>query len=81
MSKMIHRHLNVPEGEWSVAVIESIWERGADRDVIALLRTLRKEPFGAAAQAVEKTLPHSKVYGYPTLFRVALERWRARKDN
>lgn len=81
MSRMIHRHLNILEGEWSVAVIESIWERGADRDVIALLRTLRKEPFGAAAQAVQKALPHSKVYGYPTLFRIALERWRARKDN
>jgi hypothetical protein len=81
MSKMIHRHLNVSEGEWSVAVIESIWERGADRDVIALLRTLRKEPFGAAAQAVEKTLAHSKVYGYPRLFGIALERWRARKDS
>jgi hypothetical protein len=78
---MTHRHLDTREGDWSVAVVESLWERGADRDVIALLRILRKEPFGAAAQAVQKALPHSKVYGYTALFRIALERWRARKDN
>jgi hypothetical protein len=78
---MIHRHLDTREGDWSVAVVESLWERGADRDVIALLRILRKEPFGAAAQAVQKALPHSKVYGYPALFRIALERWRARRNN
>jgi hypothetical protein len=78
---MIHRHLDTREGDWSVAVVESLWERGMDRDIVELLRILRGDPFGAAAQAVEKALPHSKVYGYPRLFRIALERWRARKNN
>ena len=77
----MHRHLNVTYGEWSIAVIESLWERGTDRDIVGLLQILREDPFGAAAQAVEKALPHSRVYGYPRLFRIALERWRARKDS
>jgi hypothetical protein len=81
MSKMIHRHLDTREGEWSVAVVESIWERGMDSDIVGLLQIVRGAPFGAAAQAVEKALPHSKVYGYPRLFRIALERWRARKES
>jgi hypothetical protein len=62
MRKMMHRHLNVTYGEWSIAVIESLWERGTDRDIVGLLQILREDPFGAAAQAVEKALPHSKVY-------------------
>ncbi len=77
---MIHRHLDTREGDWSVAVVESLWERGMDRDIVELLKILRGAPFGAAAQAVEKALLHSKVYGYPRLFGIALERWRAKKN-
>jgi len=80
MSRMIHRHLDTRQGDWSVAVVESMWERGTDRNIVELLQILRGDPFGAAAQAVEKALPHSKVYGYPRLFGIALERWRARKN-
>jgi len=44
---MEHRHIDVKPGQWGVAVIHSIWERGTDEDIKALLRevkTTRKPP-------------------------------------
>ena len=32
---MEHRHLDISPGEWGVAVVESIWERGSDPDILA----------------------------------------------
>jgi len=77
---MIHRHLNISENDWSVTAVESILERGSDRDILDLLKTVRKDPFGPAAEAVLKAMPHMHVYGYPALFRTAITSWRAEKD-
>ncbi len=73
---MDHRHLNVPDGHWSVAVVDSVLERGGAADVTALLRELRRDPFGAAARAAEEAAAHSEVYGYPNLILACLEEWR-----
>jgi hypothetical protein len=77
---MLHRHLDAPKNEWSVAAVESILERGPDRDVIALLRVVREDPYGLAAEAVLRTIPHMHVYGYPKMFKIAIEGWRSERD-
>lgn len=70
---MKHRHLNSQPDRWGVAVIESIWERGSDKEILKLLRECKRDPFGPAANAVRKTIPHSKVYGYPKMFKLFLQ--------
>lgn len=70
---MKHRHLDIQPDQWSIAVVESIWERGTDKDIRALLRECKKEPYGSAATAVRKAIPHSKVYGYPLMFKYFLK--------
>jgi hypothetical protein len=76
---MEHRHIDMEPGEWSVAAVESVWERGSDHDVAALLAECRDNPSGPAARAVRKAIPHSTVYGFPTLFRLVLERLDAKR--
>lgn len=75
---MEHRHLDVAPGRWSVAVVDSILERGGASDVWALLDELRRDPFGEAARAAEAAIEHSDVYGYPRLIAACLEKWRRR---
>jgi len=70
---MRHRHLNVKSSQWGVAVIESIWERGSDKDIRSLLKECKKDPFGPAADAIRRAIPHSKVYGYPLMFKYFLK--------
>lgn len=57
MSRMIHRHLETREGEWSVAVIESIWERDTDKDIIELLGTYAKSPSDQRLKLFKKPFP------------------------
>lgn len=78
---MLHRHLENSQNDWSVTAVESILERGSDRDIVALLKAVRKDPFGRAAEVVLRAIPHMNVYGYPALFRTAIARWRAEKDD
>lgn len=77
---MLHRHLDISETEWSVAGVESILERGSDADIIGLLKTVFKDPYGAAAQAILRAAPHLRVYGYPALFKTAIMEWRVERD-
>jgi hypothetical protein len=77
---MLHRHLDISENEWTIAAIESIMERGSDQDVIALLKTVRKDPYGPAAEAVLRAMPHLHVYGYPIMFKIAIEAWRYERN-
>ncbi len=77
---MEHRHLERLEERWSIAVVESILERGSDAEIIDLLKTLRRDPHGEAAEAVRKAIPHLRVYGYPALLRRALNYWRHERD-
>jgi hypothetical protein len=70
---MEHRHLDISPGEWGVAVVESIWERGSDQDILGLLREVRRNPNGPASAAVRRALPRSSVYGYPAMFKLLLE--------
>ena len=72
---MKHRHLDIDAAQYSVATISSILERGDARDVIELLRTLRRDPSGPVAKLAKIACRNSDVYGYPALFRACLEEW------
>ena len=69
---MKHRHIEVAPGQWGVAVIHSIWERGSDEDIKALIREVKVNP--EAAEAVRRAIPHSNVYGFPRFFKLYLEK-------
>ena len=58
---MQHRHINIKDNEWNIAVVHSIWERGLEKDICALIREVRTN--AKAAEAVKNAIPHSKVYG------------------
>jgi len=45
-----------------------------------LLKTVRKSPHGPAAEAVLRSIPHQRVYGYPIMFKIAIEAWRTQAD-
>jgi len=68
---MEHRHIHVKDDEWGVAVIDSIWERGSEDDIRALIRETKTNP--NAAEAVRRAIPHSQVYGWPKFFKMFLE--------
>lgn len=69
---MEHRHINVKDDEWGVAVIHSIWERGSEDDICALVREVKRNP--KAADAVRRSIAGSQVYGWPKFFRMFLEK-------
>lgn len=73
-NRMEHRHLDLEPDQWGVAAVESIWERGSDADIVALLRECKKDPSSAAARAVRKAIPQSKTYGFPKMFALFLKR-------
>lgn len=74
---MRHRHLDLPDDAYPVAAVHSILERGGASDIYRLLAELRRDPHGTAASAVERAVATSKVYGYPALLRLCLERFRS----
>jgi len=69
---MEHRHINIQPGQWGVAVIHSIWERGSDDEIKALIHHVRNDP--RVADAVRRAIPHSDVYGFPKFFKLYLEK-------
>ena len=69
---MEHRHIDLQVGQWGVAAVHSIWERGSDADIKALIRRVKTDP--GVADAVRRAIPHSKVYGYPRFFELYLEK-------
>jgi hypothetical protein len=73
---MRHRHLNVPEGHYSIAAIHSILERGGASDIKALLRAVRDNPFSEVADMAAQAAGDSEVYGYPTLILECIKEWR-----
>ena len=74
---MEHRHINVKQDQWNVAIIHSIWERGSEEDIRELIREVRKNT--DAARAVRRAIPHSKVYGWPKFFKMYLEKLYGRE--
>ena len=38
---MEHRHINTKHNEWGVAAIHSIWERGSEEDICALIHEVK----------------------------------------
>jgi len=74
---MKHRHIDTTPGQWAPALVHSIWERGADADIKALIRQVKSNP--QAADAVRKAIPHSTVYGYPRFFKLYLEKLDGKK--
>jgi hypothetical protein len=77
---MRHRHIDLPAHRWSVAAVESAWERGSDADVLGLARDLARDPRGDAAQAVRVAAAHCDAYGWPALFTLFLEDLMKRDD-
>jgi hypothetical protein len=77
---MRHSHLDMGDTDWSIAIVESVLERGPDSEIIALLKAVRKNPYGPAAEAVLRSIPHLRVYGYPKMFKIAIAAWRAQTD-
>lgn len=69
---MEHRHIDITPGQWGVAVIHSIWERGTDEEIKVLIRQVKINP--EAADAVRRAIPHSEVYGFPKFFKMFLEK-------
>ncbi len=69
---MEHRHIFVDEDQWGVAVVHSIWERGSDEDIRALMRAVKKDAH--AADAVRRAVSCSRVYGWPKFFKMFLEK-------
>lgn len=69
---MKHRHIEITGDQWGVALIHSIWERGAEQDIVELIREVGSNP--AAVEAVRRAIPHSSVYGWPKFFRIYLEK-------
>jgi hypothetical protein len=77
---MRHRHIDVPDGYYSVAVVDSILERGGASDVVELLRVIREDPFSQAAESALTAAAHSDVYGYPAMVKICIERWRRERS-
>ncbi len=75
--RMQHRHLELPEGVYSVAAVHSVLERGGASDLLDLLRAIRQDPFGDAAEAAIKAASRSDVYGYSAVLLAYVEAWRA----
>lgn len=69
---MAHRHIDVKPGQWGVAVIHSIWERGSDDEIKALIRKVKTDL--EVADAVQRAIPCSEVYGFPKFFKMYLEK-------
>lgn len=69
---MEHRHIDVKEDQWGVALVDSIWERGSDKDILDLVREVRRNP--SARDAVRRAIPSSRVYGWPKFFKMYLEK-------
>ncbi len=74
---MEHRHINIKINQWNVAVVHSIWERGLERDICALIREVKCN--AKAAEAVRRAIPHSKVYGWPKFFKLYIEKINGEK--
>ncbi len=74
---MEHRHINTKDNEWGVAVVHSIWERGSEDDICALILEVKRN--AKAADAVRNAIPHSDVYGWPRFFKLYLDKLYGKK--
>ena len=74
---MEHRHIDFKDNEWNAAVVHSIWERGLEKDICALIREVKTN--AKAADAVKNAIPHSKVYGWPKFFKLYIEKIHGEK--
>ena len=54
---MEHRHINFKDNEWNVAAVHSIWERGLEKDICALIHEVKTN--AKAVDAVISAIPHS----------------------
>ena len=72
-----HINININNNQWNVAVVHSIWERGLEKDIRALIREVKRND--KAADAVRRAIPDSKVYGWPKFFRLYIEKIHGKK--
>lgn len=75
--QMEHRHINTKDNEWGVAVVHSIWERGSEDDICALILEVKRN--AKAANAVRRAISHSDVYGWPKFFKLYLDELYGKK--
>jgi hypothetical protein len=47
---MKHRHININNSQWNVAVVHSIWERGLEKDIRALIREVKRNDKGGRSK-------------------------------
>lgn len=74
---MDHRHIDTDDSILTVAAIVSIMERGKDRDVIQMMKRLRREPFSQSADNALHAADQFEVYGISKMIKECLNRWRS----
>ena len=73
---MEHRHINLAPGEWPLAAVESLYERGSDSDVWQFIGLVVNVPYGQAAESALAAEEVSEVYGLPKLVANIIKRTR-----
>ena len=73
---MEYRHINLPVDRWNREAVESVFERGDDADVLALLKAVRRDPWGDLADLAIAVTADSDYYGWSQAIPRAVERWR-----
>jgi hypothetical protein len=81
---VIHRHLDVPPGtateDLPSAAIVDLLERGDLDDWRPIARAIARDPFGEFAERVAHLIDEYPIYGTSPLWRVWLDRLRARAE-
>ncbi|NTF17998.1 hypothetical protein G6L37_06245 [Agrobacterium rubi] len=72
---MEHRHIETGD-ILTVAAVESVLERGRDREFIAMMNGLRAEPFSRSADNALVAAEGTDVYGRSKMLTACIEKWR-----
>lgn len=72
---MQHRHIK--EGyEDTIEAVEDVLERGSVGDWRELASKIKRDPYGAEAQAVDVVLDHRHIYGTGAMWKMFLRKCR-----
>lgn len=73
---MQHRHLDVKPDYRNFEVIESIFERGSDKDQIDLISEAYRDPFGPVSELILQVVSQNKYYGWSKGLPEIINIWR-----
>lgn len=73
---MKHRHVDLPDDYWNYETVESVFERGSDAEVWALLKAVRREPSGDAARATLQAVQNNRYYGWSSALPRLIHKWQ-----